>query len=240
MIKLPIVATCIALVMLVTMPIACAYNNPRLLFGTMQFPHDLDKVPDIRIYYGGHKIKTTTHDDTKQTIFSIPTNTSQDTFHVLITDAIEVNVIKSKEAMGIINTIDYLRVRPAHSYRLFEMKRTSTPANTPTNTKQMIAWTISEQTLTDNDLRIPDMAIVVCYNPHYIETIIGTTKNFALPTIQLKSNVISLAGGSQKLHEQSNALLLASIDMDTLHPLLHESVKQEPHRACALIAAPAA
>lgn len=240
----------ITVVLLLALSTSLVSANSRLLFGAIQFPSSVTTIPSVRVYYGGHKIKTTAQNDTKQIIFSVPKGTHQDSFYLLITEALDFSCVKNKNTINMpTNTVNYLKVPSTQPYRLFEVKRCQAPLTFPADKASCSvqqsskvaapAWHVSQMALTTPDLRISDMTIVVCYNPDYVESIQPIVGTFALPTIVLKPDVIELAGGSEaKLHERSNAVLLASIDIDTIHAPLNEAIKQDQNRA--LIAAPAA
>jgi len=199
----------------------------KLVLGTIQFPPSLHKIPMVRIYYGGHKITPSLNDETKQITFGVPKGMNQTSLYLLITEAVNCNIAKNNHyTSNIMNTIGYLKASPNKPYRLFKLAIN----------EQASGWGVDECMLTTDDLRIPDMAIVVHYNPNFIDTIQPTKNNFALPVINLKQNLLELAGSEDKLHDISNALLLASIDIDTIHATLSDSIKIEANRA--LIAAP--
>ncbi len=224
---------------------ATSISKSRLLFGSVQFPAILNKVPDIRVYYGGHMIKTAAQHDTKQITFSIPIGTHQTLFHVLITKSkVDFNLAKNKHIdPQLVNTFSYLRVPNGQPYKLFQIEQIDTEAKTvpqvSTASVKTAAWHIKECSLTTNDLRMPDMTIMIDYDPDYVDYMQQSTSTVNLPTVHIKQNVIELAGGSEiQLHNQSHAIVLASIDIDTLHAPLNESIKHDKNRV--LIAAPSA
>lgn len=219
-------------------------SSGKLTLGAIQFPSTIAKVPTIRIYYGGHKIATTPNNETKQLTFSIPKGINQNSFYLLVTEAIDFSFAKNKyDGSNIVNTINYLKVFPHKPYRLFKFtihEKSAPTATTLTSpsAKPALEWIVEECTLTSADLRIPDMAIVVCYNPNFIDSILPKSGIFSLPTITLKQNMLELTGSEAKLHDISDALIMACINTDTIHATLDESIKREKNYT--LIAAPMA
>lgn len=242
---------------LVNAAINNASSASRLALGTIQFPAVVTKIPSVCIYYGGHKLKTTTQESNNQILFSIPKSSSQKKFYLLVTQSIDIGALKGKHDLPeIINPVGYLRVHKGKPYRLFELSLTESVTDKeslpglpqhPTDGSQRLTdstqmeggtmrWHISECALTTAEMRIPDPTIVFLYDPCLIDSLITPEDSFALPTIKLKPNILELVGSEQKLHEFSNALLLSALDIDTIHGQLTESVKLDDRRA--LIAAP--
>lgn len=221
----------------------------RLVLGAIQFPESVVTIPTVRIYYGGRQIVPTIEDETKQLIFSIPKGTNQNSLYVLISTDVTFSSLKNKRHAALSNPVGYLKLAPGKPYRLFELTLTQqTPSENSADKKTaeaqkdessgVSAWTVREATLTSEDLRLPDMTITVCYPPAFVESIEPQADAFSLPTIMVKNNVIELAGSTEKFAELSNNLLLATLDLDTIHEMQVASTKMEAGRI--LIAAPLA
>jgi hypothetical protein len=206
--------------------------------GTIQFPNELKKVPNVRVYCGGNRITSQTLDAAKQATFTLPfEERRRTTFSLLITETIQ---FQPEEGT---NTIQYLKINPEQTYKFYVLELIKTElkhnaddffnadrlkSNASNQNNQMTyAWKIIEHTLLNG--RIPDDAIIICYNPEYIENLSGGNA-VELPHIYIKDNVINLAGSEAKLHDASAALLLSSLDTDAIHATIHQEVKHESQR----------
>lgn len=219
-----------------------------LILGSIQFPFSLTKVPNIRVYYGGVKIKTESDTDTRRLTFALPRGSNQNKFFVLITDAVGFSLAREQDN-SVTNTIEYLKVLRGHQYRLFELSLVqpsdsvakSTEDNQIASAEHVPAttpmWHIQEQKILHEDQRVPDTTVIICYNPEFIDTMRAGTIH-ELPVLIVKPNIIDLAGGTESLvHQTSDEMLIASMDIDTIHRAINESVKQiDKYRA--IIAAP--
>lgn len=202
-------------------------STPMMIACTVQFPRCVERIPDIRIYYGGSKIKTETDHESKRLTFCLPRGFNQSTFYLLVTPTLSAQTIYKYGQST--NTIEYLKVPRDKPYKLFELtcKTSYSPLmNESEKEESEPAWHIEEISATQHQhLRIPDMTVIVCYDPDLID-ILKIHSKFELPTIHMKQNIIDLVGSQQQLHSLSNAFLLSCIDTDVLHTAPHETIKQ--------------
>lgn len=224
--------------------LAIATPSSRLVMGTIQFPNALQHVPSLRIYYAGHRIKTEAHEEAKQISFAVPRGPAQNKFFLLITQDVDFSPIKNVSRELTHNTIEYFKVAHNHPYKLYELElvedtptaeNASDPAKKTSSPSQR--WVINEHFLVHDNLRMPDMTIIMRYNPDFIE-LLRPGNAFELPTIVIRHDLLSLVGSEQQLHTLSNELIISSIDLDTVHTVLAESIKTDQQRT--LIAAPTA
>jgi hypothetical protein len=197
-----------------------------IITGTIQFPN-IGNVPSVRVYCCGRKIKPFTHDETKRIIFDIPKNPAQQRFYILITDTI-VSEKRNTPGLSIQNTIDHLKVPSDKPYKLYCVERPILSHDQSSINERQPIWSIRQERLPRNGY-IPDDAIIIRYHPHCVAQLEGGTP-YALPTIIIKNNIVNLLGSEQKLYDYSNALIIASIDSDTIHADIQQEIKHDNHR----------
>ncbi len=199
-----------------------------LMVGTIQFPHSLSNVPMIRVYTCGKKIPyqlCETDNDSKQFTFCIPQITYEDSFFLLITNKVYFEPVHNKELGNLHSTIKYLKVLPTQAYKLYKLVLKSEKT---TGGKMIYHWDILEIKIDPKNGRIPDDAIIICYEPTFVDCLTGGSA-FELPTIQLKSDILNFIGSETKLHDLSNQMLMASIDSDPIHAVIHQEIKRSSH-----------
>lgn len=187
-----------------------AFIEKKLFVGSIQFPK-LKSIPNVRIYYRGNKIKSETDQEGKKVTFSLSENKLSTFFYLLITEQIHSETEN--------NTIKYFKIQTNQKYKLFSLELI-------TDNKGKSEWRIKEQQIPFKTGRIPDDAIIICYNPAFVEKIVGGTE-IELPKIYIKDNIVSLVGSEDKLHDKSIELLLSSLDYDALHSTIKQAVKQD-------------
>ena len=206
-----------------------------LIMGAVQFPSSVTKVPRMRIYCGGQIIPYESCDteyEAKKFIFKIPKTRYQRTFHIFITESINFKAAKNRTKKEPQNTIKYLTVPAGQAYKLYKLKLVPTaPENEfdDDSKDQTYQWKIKEESIAEKKRKIPEDAIIVCYNPDWVDEL-RIENAFELPTIALKKNLLELAGTEQKLAEFSDTLLLASINSDTIHATMRQVIKQDMQR----------
>ena len=192
-----------------------------LFMGSIQFPHSLETIPDLRIYCGGHKIACE-NGKNNRTSFAIRGERQRTTFYLLITKTIAYDTIEK-------NTIRHLTISPSQPYKFYRLtlyaQEPSLFDEAPKNQKPTYTWNIQEQRLPFKN-RIPDDAIIICYNPEYVDSIEGGNA-IELPTIHIKSDIVDLVGSENMLHEKSVELLLSSLDHDALHATIKQELKHD-------------
>jgi hypothetical protein len=175
-----------------------------LLIGKIVFP--VNHTQTYKLSYEGQEV--TTEIDGNSLVFRIPTSTNQWRFFILFIENFEY-VLKEKKADIQQNTIDY-QVAPINTpYRIFELHRSGE------------LWTVIERLLPD-DGRIPDSTIIVRCPAEYFLAMNGGNR-FQLPTIQLKDNIVELAGSKDLLDQKSAELLIASLDFAPLNTPMKET-----------------
>lgn len=180
----------------------------KVMVGSIQFPKTVEYLEGIRIWCGGKKIKSETDPEGKKVTFSLTTNKHQNYFYLLVTE-------HPGSQMAEDNTIQYLKSHPLHAYKFYSLELLDHGT-----------WRIKELKISLETGRIPDDTIIVYYNPEYIEKVSGGN-HIELPKIFLKNDIISLAGSQDRLRDQSIELLLSSLDFDTLHDTIKQTVKQD-------------
>jgi len=180
-----------------------------LFMGSIQFPDSIKTVPDMRIYYAGHKITSAVNATTKENTFNICENQNCSTFYLIITDNIDLETPKGS------NTIRYL-VNKHNAYKFYAIRLIK-------KDKYEYEWVIKEIPLIGN--RIPDNAIIVYYNPEYIETV-KIENSIRLLKIHMKQNIVELAGSHEQLQEESERILCSAINLDSIHTKIEPTTKQ--------------
>ncbi|MFI5333038.1 MAG: hypothetical protein ACHQVS_02965 [Candidatus Babeliales bacterium] len=211
-------------VVFVTILCACAHLSliatplHMLYMGSIQFPRDLEELPVMRVYHCGHKIKCEAHNTNKYMSFAIPGDRQRFYFDIIITPKISYKVHE-------LNTIKYLTIPQEQAYtwyRILLVKKAMIEGN---KGQSPYGWEIHKLFFGHgSDRRIPDDAIIICYDPNLVEDLTGGNA-IDLPTITIKSNVVDLVGSEHSLHEKSIELLLASLDVNALH----STIEQELH-----------
>lgn len=200
------------LVLSTTFPMA-GYGQKGVFYGTIQFPTTLEMVPNIRVYYAGHKIVCQPNDGAKQITFEIPEQRQRTFFYLLITPDVE---FCSPD-----NTIPFLRLKKDVPYTFYTLELTLVPSKTkkrklsdPTYDYEWVIKEIDLATLAGG--RIPDDTIIVRYHPHYVQGLEGGNV-VEFPKIIIKPDIVKLAGSEVKLHEISDKWFLAALNTDTIH-----------------------
>lgn len=218
----------------------CMAYGKGLFIGSLQFPKSVHKVPNVRVYCGGNKaLNCETSDSAKSATFTIPEDKRRTHFSVVITETF------SWESIEDTNTIKFLKIDEDQAYKFYrlELVKKEQPAldfennypyqsqnKKPKQDTATYEWIIQQETLSfDDGWRIPDDAIIVCFNPEYVDKLKGGSV-VELPKIVVKNNVLKLAGSEDMLHAKSIELLLASLDTDALHANIQQEVKQDYQR----------
>lgn len=201
--------------------------EPKSLFvGTMQFPTSLENVPPIRVYYAGRKITTETDNEGKRITFTIPETKRRSFFYVYIAPQFDFCCTS--------NNIEYLKQTPSTPYKLYALELIGIPAPAGARIVQgkkshiTYQWSVKEIELGDPTGKIPDDAIIVCFDPAYIQSFQGGNA-IEFPRIVIKDDIAQLAGSEDKLHELSTRWLLAALNTDAIHDTIAPCVKQQVH-----------
>jgi len=240
-----------ALLVGLVMSIACTaignWTEKTSFVASVQFPKIMQKIPSLKVYCRGSKIPCDILERAKKITFTIEALKQSKKFHLLVTaDKIHPVLVNTKKVDPSFeqNTIDYLKLLPTQQYKLYSLeliqevvKEGPTTAITPgmpvqkAEPKIVFSWKIEEIRLPETG-RIPDDAIILRLNPDYIKTIKGGSA-IALPTIFLKEEMIKKA--EDKFHEESIEVMLASLDIDTIHANVRQEIKRD-HQLKTIIA----
>lgn len=194
-------------------------ESKAMLLGTVQFPHTIQTVPDIRIYYSGHKITSEENATTKQLLFSIPKLQQTRKFFVVITEKLQFELEE--------NTVKHIKLPNNTPYKFYELtlveqERDSTEKNPLDN--KYYTWQIQEQRLSSPVRHIPDETIIICLPPEYVDHLSGGN-SIELPHIILKDSLLTIVGSEAELHDRAARLLLSALNYDTLHAKVNQEVK---------------
>ncbi len=181
------------------------FVDKTLFTGAISFPTVLNAAPNVRIYCGGNKIPCCIKDNT--VTFEFEENKYRSHFYILITPTFSFQMIED-------NVVDYACINQGQAYKFYEV----------TLLKSERKWQVRELALPTDTGKIPDQAIIICFDPEYIDKIEGG-EVLQLPTIYIKNNILDLAGSEEKLHEQSIQYVLASLRLDPFHAIAQQKIK---------------
>ncbi len=195
-------------------------ENQMLFMGSIQFPHVLESIPELRVYCKGHKIKCEKSNESRKLSFAIQDVRHRTSFYIVITNNIKYKVLER-------NTISHLIVDPKKPYKLYRVDFAEDRSAAEFGADDLhYVWRVQEQRLPIKNGRIPDDAIIICYNPDFIDAVKGGNA-IELPTVHIKQNILSLLGSEEKLHDSSIELLLASIDHNAIHSTIQQELKPD-------------
>jgi hypothetical protein len=187
-----------------------------LMLGTIRFPSSIKTVPTVRIYCGGRIIPCTIDQQNKTVSFNIPKYGQQFHFNLLIAEKISFAQANSKYQTENTNTAAYLKLETGQPYKLYSLLLVPEFSDDSKDAQLRYRWHIKNESIVHQDLKIPDDAIIVCYNPEWVADLQGFNA-FELPTIEITPNILSLCGSEQSFQSRSAQIMLASLDTDTLH-----------------------
>ena len=217
---------------LILLIVSDSLGQKSLFTGIIQFPLDIMDLPNIRIYYAGHKITTEMDDHAKKVIFTIPEIKERSFFYLLFVTNIECCTHE--------NTVPFLKLKKNQPYKFYSLQRIQNPKNKRKRTdlnQTEYTWIVKELSLTLPDGRIPDDTIIIYYNPSYIQAVEGGAA-IEFPKIFIKPDILSFVGGQQKLEHMSNTWFLAALNTDLIHDSLQPEVviKNQPKTILAMAA----
>lgn len=212
-----------------------SYYGPAktVYYGTIQFPMNLRTLPAIRIYYKGRRISGETNNDTKKASFNIVDENPQNSFHLLFTEHLQFETEQSEQG-GQSNVIKYLKVPENSHYKFYTL---SLANNNPfleeaaENVSNKMRWHIRKhgKAALHNGI-IPDNTIIVCLDPDYVEKVEGGSTT-TLPTIKIRSDIVTFVGSEEKIHEKSDELQLSLVmDCDAIHAAVQQEIRPKFER----------
>jgi len=215
------------------------FSNRILMMGAIHYPHTIEKIPMLRGYCCGNRIKFEAQE--YELAFSISGQRYQSNFYLLITEIID---FVTEERV-----ILYLKVPTGALYKLYTLNRVKTEASKdslesgsvlrPEAQKNIYRWDIKENISLPENGRIPDNAIIICTAPDHIAGLEGELAGseeaaaFELPKIVIREDLLDVIGSESELHEFSNRLLLSSLDYDAIHAVLPQEIN---HKAKTIVA----
>ncbi len=191
---------------------SCTYlpSEKALRYGAIKFPTGIEIKEPIEVFYAGERIPTEIEKDAHLVSFALLENIMRNTFCLLICNDIET---VSEQ-----NTIKFQRVCKDRPYKLYVLKfhpnKDLLKSTTDIDINAQGAWEITQKALQD-DMRIPDNAIIVQYHPHLVEKVQGGNA-LELPKIVLNEQVLQQFT-TDELHEAQVNFVLSSIDVRTYH-----------------------
>lgn len=221
----------LALCMLLVSPIPNLFGQKTLFMGSIQFPQTLKHTPGVRIYYHGKKLMTEIDNDSKRILFTVPEQKQRTFFYLLVTP--EVDFVCRD------NNVEHLRLKSKTNHKLYALElvaeKTTPAVNTNSVTigkgapqKTNYTWAVKEIAFFDQTGRIPDDALIICYDPQYINSFEGGSA-IEFPKIIIRPDAIKLAGSEEKFQNQSTRWLLAALNTDMIHETMTQQVKFSSH-----------
>jgi len=187
------------------------YSQDKNIFvGNIVFPQNLKNIPHISLYQRGLKIQAEIDNSGKKIQFTISEEKKYKKFHFLIAQYIQPKIEN--------NTVKYLKIGIKQSYKLYKLELVEIYDPQKSRNKKesnFYHWEIKEKKIGSQRI-IPDDTLIIIFNPQYIEKIEGGS-NFELPKIFIKNDILKLAGSEEKLCDEVNELLMASLDLNIFH-----------------------
>ncbi len=197
------------LVLLILSQVASARSpESTLLLGTIQFPQNIQTMPDVPVIFRASPIATQV-DKTNHTItFSIFREPTQFNFGFLIAEpqSIEPVYLTSKYQVEPTNLVAYQRIKSGHAYRYFTLTLIPEIQKSGADRKVTYSWRWRESTLPAKR-KIPDDALIVHTAPEWIESLYAGT-GFNFPTIRMCENM----GTEQMRRKRLEKIALAGLD----------------------------
>ena|GEM_PF-2362801 len=189
-----------------------AASIPMLFTGAIQFPKQVQHIPSIIIYsLLGCKVPSVTDSHNHRLTYTINRPRDVQHFWLLITqNLIPVPYAGTTEH----STLQGWRVDITQPYKFYGLTRVveeSPPSDTATITSR-IRWNIQAHDLAPFHGQLPDDTIIIYYDPVLIADVRGGSP-FELPTIVMKPDLINTVGSETLLHELSERLSIAAVDL---------------------------
>ena len=191
-----------------------AQFEQKLLVGSVQFPKNIESMEDICIYHGGKKITTEVDREGRRISFSLSEKKHRAMFYLLVIDCNHMDLQATET-----NTVQYLKTRSDAPYKFYILELVDA-----VDKNEKSYWRVKQTYLPDSG-RIPDDAIIVCYNPDFVEKISGGSE-LEFPKICIREDILSVTGSDSLLHDQTVQALLSSIDYNSLHSTIKHQVKK--------------
>lgn len=197
-----------------------------LFMGTIQWPTLLKKVPSLRLYRAGHQLAVETNNETRQSTYSLPELKDVSLLTMIIIEPDHI-----KQVMAEDNTVNHLAITKNAPYKCFQIIRTheqQEPIKEGEKGLIVEGWKVEQRRLRDDGI-IPDDALIICYNPGFIEEVSGGN-TIDLPTIHIDNTIVKKIGSEEALHDAADAYLITCLNLDTIHTKLTFDVKQHQEK----------
>lgn len=208
-------------------------SSPKgIFYGAVQFPTNLEMVPNLRVYYAGNIATCEPNESTKQQSFAIAEQPHRNFFYLLVATASDVEFCSPD------NTIPYLRLKKDSPYKFYTLERVITQSKSKkrklNDSGYEYSWNSKQIDLVAiTGGKIPDDTIIVSYHPEYVKGLEGGSM-VELPKLIIKTNVAQLAGSENKLYEQSDRWFLAALNIDTIHGTAKSELRINPQAKTVL------
>jgi len=191
-----------------------------LYSGSIQFPK-MHKLPNVRIYWKGYRVKCECNDDSKKITFIFADDNNQPSFKLLFTESLQFETEQ--------NVVKYLKIQDGMPYKFYSLTLAKADSlldeYADKNGAPKAAWRIHEYRNALHNGIIPDDTIIICLNPNYVEKVEGGD-SITLPTIKIRNDVLAFAGSEEKLHQHADELFLSLVmDCDAIHTAMQQEVR---------------
>lgn len=201
-----------------------------LYSGSIQFPK-LRKMPNVRIYWKGYRVKCESNDDSKKITFIFADDNNHPSFKVLITESLQFETEQ--------NVVKYLKIQEGLPYKFYSLTLAKTDSileddkniaygkniEEDKNNQPKAAWHVHEYRHALHNGIIPDDTIIVCLNPDYVEKVEGGD-SITLPTIKIRNDLLQFVGSEDNLLQHTDEIFLSLvIDCDAIHTAMQQEVR---------------
>ena len=184
---------------------------PMLFTGTIQFPKQVQHIPSMVIYsLLGCKVSSEFDQRKHGLTYTIYRQRDLRHFWLLITHhIIPVPYDKTEQS-----TLQGWRVDTTQPYKFYGLTRVieEIPQADSSTITSRIRWDIQEHDLAPFHGQLPDDTLIIYYDPLLIAEVRGGSP-FELPTIVMKNDLITRVGSEALLHELSEKLSIAAVDL---------------------------
>lgn len=188
---------------------AFSYVEKKALVSAIQFPKTIKNAPYIRMYYRGGIVKGDVDNEGKKIVYRLSEKKHLNFFYLCIVKAQDLDCIKPGND-PYSNTVQHFKIKPHKPYKLYSLEMVGDSA-----------WRVKQEQLPFTTGLIPDDAMILCYNPHYIAKVAGGSE-IELPKVYIKEGI-----SEATLADTSTELLLSCLDFDTLHNTVQQVIKQD-------------
>ena len=199
-----------------------------IVLGGIQFPGGVLSVPSVSLYWCGRQIPDVAcvkNDHMNRFTFTLQRDRNQKRFYVLVTEV--VRCVPPSHAKGCSTTVDHLAVPEGYEdYKLYALSLEQDASSVGGDGKQekKYSWRMQEELRLLDDRSIPDETLIVVWDPKTVSHFDGGSST-ELPSLMLRSDLISYFGTEQKMQRYAVALQLRAIDLNTFHAPMEQKIK---------------